>query len=92
VTDGGIYIPDVALRRPWHVWGEVIAVGPGFAITHGRRFRAGFRFDPIHVKPGDRVLFDTQGSMRLRMNEIEFTLIRAWSLMLIEERTQEAAE
>lgn len=60
VAKGGIIIPDTAKEKPQE--GKVIAVGTG-----KRDFS---------VKPGDRVLMPKYGGAQIRIEDIDYVLIR----------------
>lgn len=62
VTPGGILLPDEAKRKPQR--GTVVKVGPGQIYDQVRECdpdTGGNRpvYKPMHVKPGDRVLFSS---------------------------------
>ena len=66
-TAGGIIIPDTAKEKPQQ--GEVIAVGPG------RRDETG-RLIPLDVKVGDRVLFDKWSGSDVKMDGVEYLIMK----------------
>ncbi len=63
---GGIIIPDTAKEKPQE--GEVIAVGAG-KIEKGQRV-------PLDVKVGDRVLFGKYGGTDIRIEDVEYLILR----------------
>jgi chaperonin GroES len=58
-SGGGIYIPDVAAKRP--VLGVVAHVGRGRRLEHGG-------FNTPLVQPGDRVIFKPYGSSEVEID------------------------
>lgn len=63
---GGIIIPDTAKEKPQE--GEVIAVGAG-KIEKGERV-------PMDVKPGDRVLFGKYSGTEIKIDDVEYLILR----------------
>jgi len=58
-TTGGIIIPDTAQEKPAE--GEIVAVGPGARDERGAVV-------PLHVKPGDRVLFGKWSGSEIKLD------------------------
>ena len=84
-TTGGIIIPDTAKEKPQE--GEVIAVGPGGRDESGKLI-------PIDVKVGDRVLFGKWSGTEVKLDGIEYLIMKESDLMgvLVEaERRKKAA-
>lgn len=66
-TAGGIIIPDTAKEKPQQ--GEVIAVGPGGREETGRLI-------PLDVKVGDRVLFGKWSGSDVKMDGVEYLIMK----------------
>jgi chaperonin GroES len=64
---GGILIPDTAQEKPQE--GEVIAVGPGGRDENGKLI-------PIDVKAGDRVLFGKWSGTEVKIDDIEYLIMK----------------
>ncbi|HPQ41695.1 MAG TPA: co-chaperone GroES [bacterium] len=64
---GGIIIPDSAKEKPQE--GKVLAVGPG------KRDEAGKRITP-DVKDGDRVLFGKYAGTEVKIEGVEYLIMR----------------
>ena len=71
-TTGGIIIPDTAKEKPQQ--GEVIAVGPGGRDESGKLV-------PIDVKVGDRVLFGKWSGTEVKLDGIEYLIMKESDLM-----------
>ena len=67
VKKGGIIIPDTAKEKPQE--GEVIAVGPGKVGDDGKR-------QPMDVKVGDKILFGKYSGSEVKLNDVEFLIMR----------------
>ncbi len=66
-TKGGIYLPDTASKeRPME--GTVLAVGEGRVDDNGRRV-------PMHVKPGDKVLFAKYSGTEYKVDDVEYLIL-----------------
>jgi chaperonin GroES len=63
----GIIIPDSAKEKPQE--GEVIAVGKGKSNDEGKTF-------PLDVKPGDKVLFGKYSGTEIKLDGVEFLIMR----------------
>ncbi len=63
---GGIIIPDTAKEKPQE--GEVIAAGAG-RIEKGERI-------PLDVKAGDRVLFGKYSGTDIKIDDVEYLILR----------------
>jgi len=63
---GGIIIPDTAKEKPQE--GEVIAAGPG-------RYEKGERV-PLDVKAGDRILFGKYSGTDIKIDDVEYLILR----------------
>ncbi len=73
-TKGGIIIPDTAKERPQE--GEVVAVGPGRVLDNGQRV-------PLEVKAGDKVIFSKYGGTEIKVDEVEYLIVRESDLLAI---------
>ena len=71
-TTGGIIIPDTAKEKPQQ--GEVIAVGPGGRDESGKLI-------PIDVKAGDRVLFGKWSGTEVKLDGVEYLIMKESDLM-----------
>ena len=67
ITKGGIVLPDTAKEKPQE--GEVIAVGPGRLLDSGQRVS-------IDLKPGDRVLFSKYSGNEVKIDNVEYLIMR----------------
>jgi chaperonin GroES len=82
---GGIIIPDSAKEKPQQ--GKVIAIGPGGRDESGKLI-------PIDVKVGDRVLFGKWSGTEVKIDGIEYLIMKESDIMgvLVEaEATKKAA-
>ena len=66
-TAGGIIIPDTAKEKPQQ--GEVVAVGSGGRDESGKLI-------PIDVKVGDRVLYGKWSGSDVKMDGIEYLIMK----------------
>ncbi len=66
-TAGGIIIPDSAKEKPAE--GEVVAVGPGKSNEQGERVA-------LQVKEGDRVLFSKYGGTDVKLDGVDYLIMR----------------
>jgi chaperonin GroES len=71
-TTGGIIIPDTAKEKPQE--GEVIAIGPGGRDESGKLI-------PIDVKAGDRVLFGKWSGTEVKLDGVEYLIMKESDLM-----------
>ena len=63
---GGIIIPDTAKEKPME--GKVIAVGPG-RVEEGKRIA-------LEVKAGNRVLFGKYTGTEIKIEDVEYVILR----------------
>ena len=77
-TAGGIIIPDTAKEKPTE--GEVIAVGPGGRDESGKLI-------PIELKKGDRVLFGKWSGTEVKIDGVEYLIMKESDIMGILEET-----
>ena len=75
---GGIIIPDTAKEKPSQ--GEIIAVGPG-----GRD--EGGELVPIDLKVGDRVLFGKWSGTEVRLDSIDYLIMKESDVMGVLQET-----
>lgn len=66
-TAGGIIIPDSAKEKPAE--GEVVAVGSGKLNDKGERVA-------LEVKKGDRVLFSKYGGTDVKVEGVDYLIMR----------------
>ncbi len=66
-TKGGIIIPDTAKEKPAE--GKVIATGNGRMGEDGKLL-------PMDVKVGDRVLFSKYGGTEVKIDGIDYLIMR----------------
>jgi chaperonin GroES len=71
-TSGGIIIPDTAKEKPQQ--GEVVAVGPGGRDEAGKLI-------PIDLKPGDRVLFGKWSGTEVKIDGVEYLIMKESDVM-----------
>ena len=64
---GGIIIPDTAKEKPLEA--EVIAVGNGKILEDGKTI-------PLDVKAGDRILVGKYSGTEIKLNDIEYIILR----------------
>jgi chaperonin GroES len=77
-TAGGIIIPDTAKEKPTE--GEVIAVGPGGRDESGKVI-------PIDLKKGDRVLFGKWSGTEVKIDGVEYLIMKESDIMGVIEQT-----
>jgi len=75
---GGIIIPDTAKEKPSQ--GEIISVGPGGRDESGKLI-------PIDLKPGDRVLFGKWSGTEVKIDGIEYLIMKESDVMGVLEET-----
>jgi len=71
-SSGGIIIPDTAKEKPQQ--GEVVAVGPGGRDEAGKLI-------PIDLKAGDRVLFGKWSSTEVKIDGVEYLIMKESDVM-----------
>jgi chaperonin GroES len=69
---GGIIIPDTAKEKPQQ--GEIVAVGPGGRDEAGKLI-------PIDVKAGDRVLFAKWSGTEVKIDGVEYLIMKESDIM-----------
>ena len=78
-TAGGIIIPDTAKEKPSQ--GEVVAVGPGGRDETGKLV-------PLELKAGDRILFGKWSGTEVKIDGVEYLIMKESDVMGILEDTQ----
>jgi chaperonin GroES len=71
-TASGIVIPDAAAAKP--ETGEVIAVGNGKVQDDGK-------VRPLEVKKGDKILFSKYSGQTVKVEDIEYLVMREDDIM-----------
>ena len=71
-TAGGIIIPDTAKEKPQE--GKVVAIGPGGRDESGKLI-------PIDVKVGDRVLFGKWSGTEVKIDGVEYLIMKESDIM-----------
>jgi len=66
-TRGGIIIPDTATEKP--IEGNVVAVGKGKIGDDGKKIA-------LDVKKGDRILFGKYGGTEVKIDGVEYLIMR----------------
>jgi chaperonin GroES len=82
-TAGGIIIPDTAKEKPQE--GEVIAVGPGARDESGK-------VQPLDVKAGDRVLFGKWSGTEVKIDGVDYLIMKESDLLGVLESAGAAAK
>jgi chaperonin GroES len=82
-TAGGIIIPDTVKEKPTE--GEVIAVGPGGRDESGRLI-------PIDLKEGDKVLFGKWSGTEVKIDGVEYLIMKESDIMGVIEQTSARAK
>jgi chaperonin GroES len=67
VTKGGVVLPGSAKERPQVA--EVVAVGPGGYDDKGREIK-------MEVKVGDRVLISKYAGTEVKIDDVEYTILK----------------
>ena len=75
---GGIIIPDTAQEKPQQ--GVVIAIGPGGRDESGKLV-------PIEVKVGDRILFGKWSGTEVKIEGVEYLIMKESDIMGVIEQT-----
>jgi len=78
-STGGIIIPDTAKEKPSQ--GEVIAIGPGGRDEAGQLI-------PLDVKVGDRILFGKWSGTEVKIDGVEYLIMKESDVMGVIEETQ----
>jgi chaperonin GroES len=75
-TASGLYIPDTAKEKPQQA--EVVAVGDGKFDDSGKRMK-------LDVKPGDTVLIGKYSGTEIKIDDVEYTILREDEVLAIVE-------
>src|SRR6202166_2485266 len=76
---GGIIIPDTAKEKPSQ--GEIIAIGPGARDETGKLV-------PLDVKVGDRILFGKWSGTEVKIDGVEYLIMKESDIMGVLDETQ----
>jgi chaperonin GroES len=79
---GGIIIPDTAKEKPQE--GEVVAVGNGKKTEDGKVI-------PLDVKAGDRILFGKYSGNEIKIDDVEYLIVREEEVLGVIESAKAAA-
>jgi len=79
---GGIIIPDTAKAKPQE--GEVVAVGTSKQLENGTVI-------PLEVKEGDRILFGKYSGTEIKVDDIDYLILREDEILGILSTTGKAA-
>ena len=71
-TRGGIIIPDTAKEKPME--GEIVSVGPGARDDKGTLV-------PLDVKAGDRILFGKWSGTEIKLDGVEYLIMKESDIM-----------
>ena len=82
-TKGGIIIPDTAKEKPME--GEVVAVGPGARDEKGALVA-------LDVKAGDRILFGKWSGTEIKLDGVEYLIMKESDIMGIVEGSAAAGK
>ncbi|QLA14895.1 co-chaperone GroES [Desulfolutivibrio sulfoxidireducens] len=77
VTKGGIIIPDTAKEKPMK--GEIVAVGDGKLGEDGKRIKP-------NVKAGELVLFNKYAGTEVKVEDVEYLIMREDDILCIIEK------
>src|SRR5260221_5593862 len=80
---GGIIIPDSAKEKPQS--GEVIATGKGKRLENGQLV-------PLDVKPGDRILFAKYSGSEVKIDGVEYLIMREDEILGVAEETKKGSK
>ncbi|MBZ5723864.1 MAG: co-chaperone GroES [Acidobacteriia bacterium] len=80
---GGLYIPDTAKEKPQE--GEVVAVGRGKRLEDGKVV-------PLDVQAGDHILFGKYSGSDIKLDGIEYLIMREDEVLGILETAPQVAK
>jgi chaperonin GroES len=80
---GGIIIPDTAKEKPME--GEIVAVGPGARDEKGALVA-------LDVKAGDRILFGKWSGTEIKLDGVEYLIMKESDIMGILEGSAAASK
>lgn len=72
-TKSGIVLPGTAKEKPQEA--EVIAVGPG-GVIDGKEIK-------MEVKVGDRVMFSKYAGNEVKVDDVEYTILRQDDILAV---------
>jgi chaperonin GroES len=75
---GAIIIPDSAKEKPQH--GKVLAAGLGKSNKDGKRV-------PLDVKAGDTILFGKYSGQEIKLDGVEYLIMKEDDVLAVEERS-----
>ena len=75
---GAIIIPDSAKEKPQQ--GKVLAAGLGKTTDDGTRL-------PMDVKPGDTILFGKYAGQEVRVDGVDYLIMKEDDVLAIQERS-----
>ncbi len=75
-TKSGIVLPNQAKEKPQEA--EVIAVGPG-GVVDGKEIK-------MEVQPGDRVIYSKYAGTEVKMDGVEYIVIRQNDILAVVEK------
>ena len=81
-VQGGIIIPDTAKEKPQE--GEVVAAGQGKRLENGKVVQ-------LDVKAGDRILFGKYSGNEIKIDGVEYLIMREDDVLGILEGTAKPA-
>jgi chaperonin GroES len=74
---GGIILPDAAQEKPQR--GKVLAVGPGKRLDSGA-------LAPVGISEGDTVLYGKYGGTEVKVDGIDYVILRAEDVLAVLEQ------
>ncbi len=74
-TKSGLVVPGQAKEKPQQA--EVVAVGPG-GMVDGNEVE-------MHVKPGDQVIFSKYSGTEVKIDDIEYVIVKQSDILAIVE-------
>jgi chaperonin GroES len=75
---GALIIPDSAKEKPQH--GKVLAAGLGKANDKGTRV-------PLDVKAGDTILFGKYSGQEVKLDGVEYLIMKEDDVLAVEDRS-----
>jgi chaperonin GroES len=75
-TAGGIILPDSAKEKPQEA--EVVAIGPGKTLDNGKVVA-------LEVKPGDRIIYAKYGGTEIKLENVEYVILRQDDILAIKD-------
>jgi len=84
ISQGGIYIPDTAKKRP--SMGTALAVGDGRKIAQDGSVVS----MPMPVKVGERVLFSEYSGIEIRLHGVDMCILASEDILMVLDEGVEA--